>query len=182
MGLEPWTRLWLKGNKLGIVEWCWYSVEDLTDHRQHYMSILDRWVTIVGFCWSPSWRNVPLPLTSSALFNLFGVGWAVWWAWHNYGPSSWAGESFSSFLWYRVCSNSASNRHEEPERDLSSNIWVQMERIYPNVAPDPAIYVPRLRITPLGPAPYLMILTEPSNCQTILLKWYRMSKYQIWSQ
>ena len=32
---------------------------------------------------------------------------------------------------------------------------------YPNVAPDPTIYCPKLLITPFGPAPYLMMLTEP---------------------
>jgi len=33
---------------------------------------------------------------------------------------------------------------------------------YPNVAPDPTMYCPNVRITPFGPAPYLMMLTEPS--------------------
>lgn len=35
------------------------------------------------------------------------------------------------------------------------------ETTYPNVAPDPSMYCPRERITPFGPAPYLMILTDP---------------------
>lgn len=32
---------------------------------------------------------------------------------------------------------------------------------HPNVAPDPSMYCPRVRITPLGPAPYLMMFTLP---------------------
>lgn len=36
-----------------------------------------------------------------------------------------------------------------------------MKRAYPNVAPDPSMYCPSVRITPLGPAPYRMMLTEP---------------------
>jgi hypothetical protein len=32
---------------------------------------------------------------------------------------------------------------------------------YPNVAPEPSIYFPRVRITPLGPAPYWKMVTVP---------------------
>ncbi len=35
------------------------------------------------------------------------------------------------------------------------------EDAYPKVAPDPSIYCPSVLITPLGPAPNLMMLTEP---------------------
>ncbi len=34
---------------------------------------------------------------------------------------------------------------------------------YPNVAPEPSIYWPSVLITPLGPAPYLMMFTEPAE-------------------
>ena len=33
---------------------------------------------------------------------------------------------------------------------------------YPNVAPDPSMYWPSVRIIPLGPAPYLKMLTVPA--------------------
>jgi len=35
------------------------------------------------------------------------------------------------------------------------------EAAYPKVAPDPSIYCPSVLITPFGPAPNLMMLTEP---------------------
>ena len=34
---------------------------------------------------------------------------------------------------------------------------------YPKVAPDPIIYCPSVRPIPFGPAPYLIMLTEPSK-------------------
>ncbi len=37
---------------------------------------------------------------------------------------------------------------------------------YPKVAPEPIIYCPSVLITPFGPAPYRMILTEPSKLST----------------
>lgn len=37
---------------------------------------------------------------------------------------------------------------------------------HPKVAPDPSIYCPNVLITPFGPAPYLMILTEPCIVRT----------------
>ena len=33
---------------------------------------------------------------------------------------------------------------------------------YPKVAPDPSIYCPSVLITPFGPAPYLIMLTDPT--------------------
>jgi len=36
-----------------------------------------------------------------------------------------------------------------------------VEQTYPNVAPEPSIYWPRVLMTPFGPAPYLMMLTDP---------------------
>lgn len=36
---------------------------------------------------------------------------------------------------------------------------------YPKVAPEPAIYLPRVRMTPLGPAPYWKMVTVPSLCK-----------------
>lgn len=33
---------------------------------------------------------------------------------------------------------------------------------YPKVAPDPSMNLPRVRMTPLGPAPYWKIVTVPS--------------------
>lgn len=36
-----------------------------------------------------------------------------------------------------------------------------MFKTYPNVAPEPSMYLPRVRITPLGPAPYWKIVTVP---------------------
>jgi hypothetical protein len=33
--------------------------------------------------------------------------------------------------------------------------------VHPKVAPDPSIYCPSVLITPFGPAPYLMMLTDP---------------------
>ena len=38
---------------------------------------------------------------------------------------------------------------------------LQIIRTYPNVAPDPSMYCPRVLVTPLGPAPYLMMLKPP---------------------
>lgn len=36
---------------------------------------------------------------------------------------------------------------------------------YPNVAPEPSIYCPSVLMIPLGPAPYLKMLTVPArNC------------------
>jgi hypothetical protein len=37
-------------------------------------------------------------------------------------------------------------------------IW---ENAYPKVAPEPSMYCPSVLITPFGPAPYLIMLTEP---------------------
>lgn len=36
---------------------------------------------------------------------------------------------------------------------------------YPKVAPEPSMYLPRVRITPLGPAPYWKMVTVPGMCQ-----------------
>ena len=35
---------------------------------------------------------------------------------------------------------------------------------YPNVAPEPSMYWPSVRMMPLGPAPYLKMLTVPGAC------------------
>jgi hypothetical protein len=35
------------------------------------------------------------------------------------------------------------------------------KKAYPKVAPEPSMYFPRVRITPLGPAPYWKIVTVP---------------------
>jgi hypothetical protein len=36
------------------------------------------------------------------------------------------------------------------------------ELTYPKVAPEPSMYFPRVRMTPLGPAPYWKIVTVPA--------------------
>ena len=41
--------------------------------------------------------------------------------------------------------------------------WLEGSVTYPNVAPDPTMYLPRVRITPLGPAPYWKIVTVPKS-------------------
>ena len=45
--------------------------------------------------------------------------------------------------------------------DLESKNIEGLGEAYPKVAPDPSMYCPKLRMTPFGPAPYLMILTDP---------------------
>jgi hypothetical protein len=40
-------------------------------------------------------------------------------------------------------------------------------RPYPKVAPDPSIYLPSVRITPFGPAPYWKIVTVPGDRSSI---------------
>ena len=42
-----------------------------------------------------------------------------------------------------------------------SRSWVKPGRSYPNVAPEPSIYCPSVLMIPLGPAPYLKMLTVP---------------------
>jgi len=43
----------------------------------------------------------------------------------------------------------------------SCRIVLPIDMKNPKVAPDPSIYCPRVLITPFGPAPNLMMLTEP---------------------
>ena len=40
---------------------------------------------------------------------------------------------------------------------------MQNDKTCPNVAPDPSIYWPSVLMIPLGPAPYLKILTVPET-------------------
>lgn len=39
------------------------------------------------------------------------------------------------------------------------------DKTYPNIPPEPSMYLPRVRMTPLGPAPYWKIVTLPSQCK-----------------
>lgn len=45
---------------------------------------------------------------------------------------------------------------------VSVRIMLPMDIKNPKVAPEPIIYCPSVRPTPFGPAPYLMMLTEPN--------------------
>lgn len=39
---------------------------------------------------------------------------------------------------------------------------------YPNIPPEPNMYLPRVRMTPLGPAPYWRMVTVPLHLISIL--------------
>jgi len=49
----------------------------------------------------------------------------------------------------------SNNNVEEVVEDESKS------NTYPKVAPDPSMYLPRVRMTPLGPAPYWKMVTVP---------------------
>jgi hypothetical protein len=51
----------------------------------------------------------------------------------------------------------------ERASELCTRNWFSEDLTYPKVAPDPSIYCPSVLITPFGPAPYLMMLTEPGR-------------------
>lgn len=50
---------------------------------------------------------------------------------------------------------------------------------YPNVAPDPSMYCPSVLMTPFGPAPYLMMLTEPVAWLVVIRDRSKVRLYQI---
>lgn len=45
---------------------------------------------------------------------------------------------------------------------VSDRIILPIDMKKPKVAPEPAMYCPNVLITPFGPAPYRMMLTEPN--------------------
>lgn len=57
----------------------------------------------------------------------------------------------------------ATNGHEQTTEGTGQHGMdrLQREDTYPKVAPDPSMYLPRVRMTPLGPAPYWKIVTVP---------------------
>jgi hypothetical protein len=86
-------------------------------------------------------------------------------SWHYYWTSPGSSKGFHSLLGNCVGSDHASNRHEESGQasELCTGNWFSDDLTYPKVAPDPSIYCPSVLITPFGPAPYLMMLTEPGG-------------------
>lgn len=67
--------------------------------------------------------------------------------------------------------DNAANRHEESGEEVSTNRTSNAtarggRRVkglpHPNVAPDPSMYWPSVRMMPFGPAPYLKIFTVPN--------------------
>lgn len=64
----------------------------------------------------------------------------------------------------RVRPNHAADRHEEARRTCQPSelpLSYAETAPYPNVAPDPSMYWPNVRMMPFGPAPYLKMLTVP---------------------
>ena len=57
------------------------------------------------------------------------------------------------------------NGHEETVSEInvsvSYTLCSRIRALYPNIVPDPSIYCPNVRITPLGPAPNLMMFVAP---------------------
>ena len=63
-----------------------------------------------------------------------------------------------------VRSDDATNGHEEAIIAISNRVSRYGRTLdYPKVAPDPAMYWPRVLIMPLGPAPYRKMLTVPGH-------------------
>lgn len=69
-------------------------------------------------------------------------------------------------------SDHATDRHEKSmrkEEQVSLDVLKKgieddesrRRKTYPNMPPEPIIYLPRVRNTPLGPAPYWKIITVP---------------------
>lgn len=58
----------------------------------------------------------------------------------------------------------ATNGHEQTTAEIGQHGMAdktQEKDTYPKVAPDPSMYLPRVRMTPFGPAPYWKIVTVP---------------------
>lgn len=86
---------------------------------------------------------------------------SIWLPWHDEWTSLSSREGFYCLLRRGICSNCTSNGHEETAYLLVAIFEMGHGNAYPKVAPDPAIYCPKDRITPFGPAPYRIMLTEP---------------------
>lgn len=73
--------------------------------------------------------------------------------------------------WRSILSDGASNGHEKSGARISNASFFAFNyhTTYPKVAPDPTIYCPRVLITPFGPAPYLMMFTEPITVKRMVL-------------
>lgn len=68
--------------------------------------------------------------------------------------------------WGGVLADGGADTHEEAVLELACGLHSKIiehsrGKTCPKVAPDPSMYCPRERITPFGPAPYLMMLTDP---------------------
>lgn len=65
----------------------------------------------------------------------------------------------------RIRPNNTADRHEESGRQRCVNHDNSPDSsktaAYPNVAPEPSMYWPSVRMMPFGPAPYLKMLTVP---------------------
>jgi hypothetical protein len=64
--------------------------------------------------------------------------------------------------WRRISSDHTADTHEEAISPVSIRPSSFSSGITnPNVAPEPAMYCPSVRMIPFGPAPYLKMLTVP---------------------
>ena len=117
-----------------------------------------------------AWQSFLSVLSTCPILGIMGSlcvrGWSILLAWHYNRSSSWTCKGFDCLLGRWVCSNGASDGHEESwdcTLTLSPPQVKKPSATDPKVAPDPSMYCPSVLITPFGPAPYLMILTEPSQ-------------------
>lgn len=61
---------------------------------------------------------------------------------------------------------------EKSRRQDAYGVWegkAERRQTYPNVAPEPSMYLPKVRMTPFGPAPYWKMETVPALVSAIVL-------------